>query len=116
MPAWPATLPAAPLASGFSEMLADNLLRSEMEMGPAKTRRRTSAGVRTLEAQYILSAAQTAILRGFFENDVKAGALAFDYTHPVTSVTVAARFAAPPVFAALNGRYYKVSVKIEVLP
>ncbi len=45
MATWPATLPA-PALSSLRETPPDNLIRTQMDKGPAKVRRRTTANVR----------------------------------------------------------------------
>lgn len=51
---WPARLPDRPLKSDYSRGLANNTTRTDMEYGPAKTRRRTSAMPGQLNATYAL--------------------------------------------------------------
>jgi hypothetical protein len=96
--------------------VADTVLRTEMDQGPAKTRRRTTAGVRTLTMAYILSAAQTAVLDDFYLEDLSGGSLSFDYTHPRTAATVTTRFKKPPAYIPLNGGYFRAVLEMEILP
>ena len=41
---WPATLPQEILAEGYEEGLPDVLVRTKMDAGPDKVRRRATAG------------------------------------------------------------------------
>jgi hypothetical protein len=116
MTAWPGILPSAPLAQHFREDAASALLRTEMDQGPAKLRRRTTAGVAVLEVAYLLSRAQVAALDAFYAGALSGGMLAFSYTHPRTGATVQCRFRAPPVYAATNGDYFHAVFALEVLP
>ncbi len=50
-PVWPPSLPQRPLAQGFSEQAPDTLIRTQMEAGPPKVRRRFTAGIRTMDLQ-----------------------------------------------------------------
>ena len=116
MAAWPETLPQSPLAEGFRETPADASLRTMMETGPAKLRRRTTAAAATLSLGYLMGTAQLAALDGFYAGTLQGGTLAFDFTHPVPVETVSCRFRQPPARAALNGGYFRVAVELEVLP
>ncbi len=116
MPTWPVTLPASPLVDGFQETPPPTVIRTEMDQGPAKTRQRTTAGVRRMQLSFILSKAQTATLDSFFTDTVKGGALGFDFTHPRTGSTLNCRFAEPPRYAALNGEKFRTALVFEVLP
>lgn len=116
MPSWPSTLPSAPLMERFRETAPDTVLRSQMETGPAKLRRRTTAGVREMKLSYLLSRAQVEALDGFYLGDLFGGALAFDFTHPRTGDGVSCRFRAPPVYTPVNGDYFRAALELEVLP
>lgn len=116
MPTWPITLPTAPLMDRFRETPPDNVLRTEMETGPAKLRRRTTAGVRVLALTYLLSAEQVADLDAFYKTTLYGGALAFSFTHPREGGTVSCRFREPPVYTPVNGNYYRATLNLEVLP
>lgn len=116
MPTWPPTLPAAPLAEGFRETMPALTVRTEMEAGPAKVRRRTTAGVGRISIAYLLSAAQVATLESFVKHDLAGGALAFNFTHPRHGATVRCRFARLPEHAAVNPEFFKSSFELEILP
>lgn len=113
---WPDALPAAPLLESFSETPADTAIRTDMEQGPAKTRRRTTAGVAMLTCVYLLSKSQTAALDAFFAEACAGGALGFVMTHPRTGLSVSCRFTQPPQYIPTNGAYFKAQLKLEVLP
>ncbi len=113
---WPTALPDKPLAEGFAETVPDQVLRTEMDQGPAKLRRKTTAGVRRIQAKYILSATQVAALDSFYDTDLKAGSLSFSYTHPRTGVLETVRFMAPPEYASVNGHYFQTNLQMEILP
>lgn len=116
MPSWPGTLPAAPLADGFRETIPDTAIRTDMEQGPAKVRRRTTAAVRRLTLSYILDKDEIVSLETFFVTTLMGGALSFTFTHPRTAVVETCRFTKPPGYAALNGNFFKVDIELEILP
>lgn len=86
---WPLTLPQRPLSSGYSEKPGSNILRTPMDAGPAKMRRR---GTRpdTITCTYLLTAAQIATLETFCETTIQ-GTARFGWPHPRTTSAVEAR-------------------------
>lgn len=114
MPAWP-TLPA-PLINTFSESPPNNILRSSMDRGPDKIRRRTTANVRPIQFTMILTKAQVATLETFYVTTTTSGAAEFTYTHPRTAATVTARFVEPPAYTDINGLVFSVAISLEIMP
>lgn len=51
---WPDRLPDVPLLEGFQPGTGNNTIRTEMEHGPAKARRRTSSSMKPLTCAYDL--------------------------------------------------------------
>jgi len=117
IPSWPASLPQRPLADGFSETTPNLLVRSATDIGPAKARRRTTAGVTKLKAAFRLSPAQLAAFRSFFAADLQGGALSFSWTHPVTGAVGSFRIVPPPSIEPIAaGIAWRVSLDLELLP
>ncbi len=116
MPSWPNTLPVSPLLDGFRETVPNAVVRTDMEQGPAKIRRRTTAAVRALSVSYLMSKAQVETLETFYLTTLMSGSLPFDFTHPRNSVSVSCRFVQPPAYGSANGNYFKVMLALEVLP
>jgi len=48
-PLWPPSLPQSPLGDSFAEQPPNLIVRSPMDVGPAKVRRRSTAGVSRLQ-------------------------------------------------------------------
>ncbi|MFA5381860.1 MAG: hypothetical protein WC356_01755 [Candidatus Micrarchaeia archaeon] len=62
-----------------------------MDAGPAKSRKRFTAGVRPFEVEYEFPPDEMAIWEDFLENDISDGALSFVWPHPRkwgTTITV----------------------------
>lgn len=111
---WPMTLPQAPVQDGYQESPANNTIRTSMDVGPAKVRRRQTVGVRTLQCTYELSQAQVQILDDFFVSYTASGAVPFNLPHPRTGALVPARFAEPPAYSSREHEA-TASCKFEVL-
>lgn len=117
MSSWPSSLPQAPLVQGYSETFADNLLRTPMDKGPVKVRRRTTRGVKTFAITFRLTAAQAATFTTFFEDTLSDGALSFTFTQPRTGTTLTVRFVSvPSLRAERRGQFYILDATLEVLP
>ena len=116
MTTWPNTLPPAPLLGGFHETVPNSTIRTDREQGPAKVRQRTTAAVRSLSVQYLMSKAQIDTLETFYQTTLQGGAYSFTFTHPRTGNAVTCRFTKPPEYTTTNGNFFHVAVDLEVLP
>lgn len=116
IPVWPEDLPVRPLADRYQETLADTVVRTAMEQGPAKLRQRTTAGVAQIEAAYLLSAAQTETLENFYRETLAGGSQFFHMAHPRLATTVKIRFRKAPVLTPRLGGYMQARLELEVLP
>lgn len=116
MPEWPSELPVSPLVAGFAEAAPDTRVVTEMDQGPAKMRRRGTAGVRGLSFRLLLDGAGVQALDDFFETALEGGTRAFDFTHPRTGGGVSCRFVEPPAYTAAGGTHYHAAIRLEVLP
>ena len=119
MATWPTTLPA-PLASGYRIAPVDAALRTEMEVGASRTRRRTHARNDRVTLGWLFTDAQLAIFRAWFDNDATGaagGAAWFTVTLLLgTGGTTAAevRFNKPPEFVLVGYKKWNVSAEVEV--
>ncbi len=115
---WPATLPQMP-QKGFSETSGVSLIRTPVELGPAKQRYRARRPD-TLSVSYLLTDTQVTALETFVKDTIK-GTARFYYTHPRTTNQVEARIVPQGdgqlyslQYAAHN--YYTVTLALEILP
>lgn len=114
---WPASLPQNPLLAGFTESPPNLTIRTPMEAGPPKLRRRATAGVRPLPLQVALTKAQVATLDAFYLTTLAGGSLPFDWTHPRTAAAATFAFTAPPSYTPLGSDLnYSVQLPLEVRP
>lgn len=107
---WPATLKIT--RDNYSETAPDRTIRSSMDVGPQKLRKRSSAAVRKVSLRLFLTDALLQTLDDFFTaNEV----LVFNFTDPRTNTSKRARFTDSPTYG-LNEKMWDVSVKLEYLP
>lgn len=114
--AWPASLPPNFLQTDYRERFADVLLRTKMDTGPDKVRRRFTAGVQSLSGSMLMTGAQLATLESFFATTLQGGALPFDWVHPRSQSAITCRFVEPPQITGHSVDRYRVGLKLEVLP
>lgn len=119
IPAWSAqNLPQVP-QKGFTESIGVSIIRSPMDAGPAKQRRR-NAGVNTMDLSFIMTTAQTVTLESFI-NTTLSGTKRFSFPHPRTGTTVEVRIipSGDSEFFKLQylaPGYWTTSIKFEILP
>lgn len=117
---WPLSLPVAPLVSGYQEALPDNTIRTNMDKGPAKVRRKGAALPVVFKVKMTLTQSQRAELRTFLNSTTAQGALRFEWTHPDTGATIECRFVPSRggmiMFSAPRGEYQDASFSLEAMP
>lgn len=80
LPSWPLDpfLPDDPLVSGYQMEAIDELLRTEMDVGPSRTRRRFGQMQHRLSFTMVMTASQFMIMKGFYAESLRHGVLQFD--------------------------------------
>ena len=110
---WPETLPY--LLTGWSMKPSDNVMRSQPERGPAKTRRMTTAKTKNYSGSIYLSSSQLDTFLSFVEDTIKDCSLPFLFPDYMTDKEASARITSYTVnHDGRNG--YEVSIELEVLP
>lgn len=113
-PAWPGTLPQVFEEGSYQEALTDNTIRTKMDVGPDKVRRRSTAVVEKIRGTMTLDQTQWGTLRTFYYTTL-ASSLPYTWIHPSTGAAINCRFVSPP---SVSGRspYVSVNLDIEVIP
>jgi len=115
IPSWPETLPQNILAQGYKGGLPNNLLRQQMDIGPAKVRRRGTVAVEPVTGNILVTPAQLATLKTFYETTLLDGTLRFSWVQPEDGTTaVEMRFTEPPTWNWVDG-YFEVALSLEIL-
>lgn len=116
---FPASLPQYPLMAGYTENIGVNIIRTPMELGPAKQRRRGSKPT-TMSINYVFTDAQLTTFNTFVLDTIK-GVARFNYTHPRTGAAIEVRLV-PSSDGSLfscskeGDDVWSVAFEIEVLP
>ncbi len=101
---WPPLLPQAPRLTETEANPGDETLRTSMDAGPAKLRRRFSASPESLPMGLIVTGLQTDDLLDFYRTACSGGSLAFQWRHPRTGQLVDMRWKSVPKFKPLAPR------------
>ena len=115
--AYPEALPQAPQRVGFTQQNKSNLIRSTVDVGEAKVRRRYTDPIKDESWSMPLSASQLIIFQNWFKDDLKGGVLRFDFEDMLTTLTETYRIVDMPIFTPFGTcGQYMVSFKTELLP
>ena len=115
---WPPGLPQSP-QKGYTEDSGVLILKTAMDAGPAKMRRRGKKPT-TLNMNFLMTAAQVDTLEDFTKNIIR-GTYRFDFKHPRTNATIEARMVPQDSGTLYNityvaPGYYTISLQLEILP
>lgn len=115
---WPSGLPDKPLSEGYQEKTQNNILRTEMDQGPDKVRRITTANTKEYQMTFRMDESQVATFEDFFNNTIAHGSLKFDFDDPRTGTTREWRVVVPPepTITNLGGNVWNVRMTWEKLP
>ena len=118
MPIWPLSLPQKPRQSGYSESEKSGSLRTKMDKGPDKVRRRFTNSIIPFTLQITATFAQVASFSTFYRQDCNFGATTFTWVHPRTDEAATYRFIGEPVYTpfSLGGLYWNINFKTEIMP
>ena len=122
MASWP-SFPTSPLLTSYDRRPADVAIRSQMDVGPDKLRRRTTAGIVPYDFTFLATSTEVGNMETFYSSTLQGGSLTFDFTDPDTGTLYSNkwRFLAPPSskhsFNSSAGvKYYLVNIQLERLP
>ena len=114
-PVWPTTLQQYVNTDSFSYQKGSTTLKSDVDVGPSKIRRRFTKSVDTMSASIWLTADEYTTFETFYNTEVAGGATAFNFNHPITNATLLVRFANEPNYRPLSGTRFVLSFSLEVI-
>lgn len=116
MPTWPVTLPA-PQVRGYGLNPVDPVIRTKMEGGPGRNRRRFTQAPTDIPVSFKFTETQMAIFETFHKNELFDGAAWFDGMPLINGqgVTLStARFKTMWKGSSLGNKFWQVSATLEV--
>ena len=118
---WPTSLPQKPLIDGYKRVVPNTLIRSSMDTGSDKVRKRGRFKPQEISATYVLTAAQRNALEAFVHDKIAEGAICFNWPHPELNKLVRARIKASQDGILEFSPYgttnrWQVTLKLEIWP
>lgn len=119
--AWPPSLTRTPRVANLEEKTPRVVLRSDVDVGPAKIRRRLTGGTRQFSIELDLRRTELATFDAFFITTTKGGALSFSWKNPRTGDVADFRFLDEPSYSPRAPRgdgteWWTASFNVEMLP
>ena len=100
---FPATLQAQVQTKGLRQSPGENYIESSVEQGSPKYRKRQSSAPDNYSFEVLLKSLEEAkLLWDFYKNTVSGAVTPFNFTDPVTKLSVEVRFSKAPEFSPLS--------------
>lgn len=117
MATWPDTLPQSFQGGGdYQETPANTVLRTTMDTGVTKLRRRQTRSESFVQGTMIFSPAQAVTFMTFFEETLRGGSIVFNGALTRTGTTQNYFFQEEPILNHIGGETYQVFMRLVVLP
>lgn len=116
METWPTSLQTILNSANFSYELGDTLIRSDMDVGPTKVRRRFSKGIEKLNTQIWIVRSLYNTFYNFYNTTLNGGVKSFQYNHPITATPTEFRFSGVPKIDYVGGDTFSISMVWETVP
>ena len=112
---WPAELPITLKIAGLKGQYKDPVLRTDMDMGPQKTRLRFTHTPKIYSGTVIVHESKRQVLDYFYRIVCRFGALRFNFKNPQSLEVREFRFTAPPDESGLDDGLYQITLNLEEL-
>lgn len=113
---WPATLQQLVNEGGFTMTIGDTSVRSDMDTGLPKIRRRFTKSIDFANVNIWVDVAQYNTWRTFYDTSIDGGTLAFELEHPITGVLTEFLIIGAPQVTPIGGGRFAVSMVWEIQP
>jgi hypothetical protein len=114
-PIWPSTLQQRVNKDTFSYKKGSTVIKSDVDIGPSKIRRRFTRAVDLISCSIWLTIPQYTIFENFYNIEVAGGATSFFFNHPITGVQLLVRFTTEPDYRPVGGVDFAVAFTLEVI-
>ena len=111
---WPELLPDSLLAQGFFKQPQSSVVRTTMDAGPKKARRRYTARTVNFSGRQIFDRAELAVFEQFYHVALADGVLRFIFADPLTMEKAQFRFTAEYTVTEIGG-LFEVALELERL-
>lgn len=111
---WPTSLSQCP--QSWSESPRDSLIRTEIDIGLSKVRRRYTAVITDVSVSLTMKLADYQTFLNWYATTLKQGLEPFTYKDPATGTVKTYRFREPYQSELIQGRAARVSMAWESVP
>ena len=111
---WPDGLPNTLFINGLSAKRNSNVIRTQMDAGPKKARRRYTASTKNFTGKMLLNESQRFELEQFYRVTLADGVLRFNFTDPQTLESGEFRFTDDYTENSVDGMF-EISMSLERL-
>lgn len=112
---WEDTLPKFLEQDTYAENAIDNLISTDMNGGPFKSRPRSTEAYQVLNGTMVLSSEQRSTFYTFYRSTIKWGALSFNFPEPgVITETIETKITSASM-VPINGSHWRLTLKLTVL-
>jgi len=113
---WPSQLPTCFIIGSFNMQTKPQVIRSEVDAGIAKVRRRFTTPIFLISGALTLTTIQLKQFYQWFNSMDYGGALSFTFNGDPVNGPGTYRFINPPVVSAINSNNYQISIELERMP
>lgn len=113
---WPDELQQLLDQDSFSYSIGDTSIKSDMEIGPPKVRRRFTKSTDAITCQIRIDYSQFQYLYDFWDVTLNGGVTPFIFNNPFTQVAETFRMDTPPSLKPMGGNCYQVAMQWIRLP
>jgi hypothetical protein len=114
--AWPLSLQQYLSEQNFSVTFGDTTVRSDMDTGPQKVRRRFTRPVDKFTGSILVDGAEYDIFYNYYNTSLAGGTTPFLLNHPITGVPSEFRFTGQPKVNSIGGGQFVIGFEFEELP
>lgn len=111
---WPLDVPECYLLSGYLEEQQPVVIRSPVDAGPQKVRRRYTQPITGIVTGLAVDKDELEAFWLWFNVTLQGGVKTFDMTNPVTSEVDEARFLQPPRMTPITDDKFSLELIVEV--
>jgi len=111
---WPDLLPSELLANGLKIQPQSNVIRTAMDAGPKKARRRYTARTVKYSGRQRFDTAELNVFEQFYHTVLADGVLRFNFKDPITDVLSEFRFTDDYIVTEIGG-LFEVTMTLERL-
>ena len=112
---WPGNINNCWTIAGYAEVDRPVVIRSEMEAGAPKVRRRFTKQITMINASVTLTIAEVAAFKAWFRTVLQGGVKRFDFTLPTEQAVSELRFISPPAFTPITDKHFNCEMELEQL-